>query len=145
MGAGWGGRMLLSPADTLMWMPQRDTQGCPTAVPVKLLRRNRTNRVCAREYACARMCVCTEIYHKEPPRAVMKPDKSPDLQSKLASWTPRFSRVIAGLKANQLKTPEGSTFQFKSEGRKNTNVSAQPVRQEEFPLTQPSCPSLFFY
>ena len=35
--------------------------------------------------------VCKEIYYKELALAIMEADKSPNLQSKLASWRPRKS------------------------------------------------------
>ena len=40
-----------------------------------------------------RVCVCmyVEIYYKEWAHAIMEADKSPNLQSELASWRPRKS------------------------------------------------------
>ena len=62
---------------SLVFHPGRDLLAC--------LAENRINRVCV----CVCVCVCKEIYYKKLNHRIMKTGKSQDLQSELASKSPR--------------------------------------------------------
>ena len=62
---------------SLVFHPGRDFLAC--------LAENRINRMCV----CVCVCVCKEIYYKKLIHRIMKTGKSQDLQSELASKSPR--------------------------------------------------------